>query len=47
MHGQKHEVTETGFISGFVCQGTGAKYSLLFAKERAIILQSALQNIEC
>jgi hypothetical protein len=39
---QEHEVKETGSISTFVCQGTGAKNTLLFAKERA-----TLQSIEC
>ena len=44
---QEHEVTEIGSISAFVCQGKGTNYCLLFAKERAIILQNALQNTEC
>jgi len=43
----EHEVTETRSISVFVFQDTGAKYSLLFAKERITIHQTALQNIEC
>jgi hypothetical protein len=43
---QEREVTEIGCISVCVCKGAGANYSRLFVKERAIILQIALQNIE-
>jgi len=42
----EHDVAETGSISAFVFQGTGANYSQLFAKERVTLLQTALQNIE-